>query len=745
MTDNYDFFLNKGGKDKTLQRKMLVNTEGTGSFRTAIMNLPDGKHMVRTKDGMPQYTVEKDKALDDDETPSIYLDSGVVDLISVAPDNPDSLKDAPLYRGSIQQAFYALKKLLAKIFPPKIKATSMPANGTAGKSFKASLDELLRAGTPNEMVGLLYTKKFCAASCPASMFTGKARLFMQAHYGAPLNRWKWSLDIPLGLSPRLVHDTTGAVVNTSSGIYTDSEYRHWLVTIHPGGILVTKMSRTKEASALVPLLKNADYAADWKKIEAYILAYTYPVDFSFNIDVHGIPAPQMLGYGWKFNWSGSKADIIEHVEGSPNHTSTHYRITLNRDEAAYVPTGLSDIESEKQRWAAVLSVVQGPVTWHNTRYSSVIAHPDWLTSCLWVFGTLSGGHDGSNVPVYCFYNSSDVLEVFRYNCSGGNSALRYSIVSEPADWMRPFDWSTENVGDYTHFGSTGLDGATGERRIRSYNPVVAGFTSSEVNAVISSQQYTFNRYTMSSKTYDGQGSVWTTDNTGFNAFAQDCYAVDSGPSPYSTLSDGVVRYGSGTIAACTPGASLGYASGFWTTMANLSYDRYNYNGSHVETAKTLLLVPFYDAEAAYIRASNDIEETATGTGGTVHSTNLQPGFFVYEKTYYFSLPGGGFSYYSFLVYGGGDGTHLGNNGDPAPDLHTVSESIAASKLVTKAGSFDFSPLASLSPFYSGIPLVEQQYHTHSAGVGSAAYGHGAVNLEGFPNTFSSPPPFIGWA
>ena len=46
------------GRDN--ERDMLFNTDGSASFKTRIRDLPDGSRvMLRTKDGMPQFTITK--------------------------------------------------------------------------------------------------------------------------------------------------------------------------------------------------------------------------------------------------------------------------------------------------------------------------------------------------------------------------------------------------------------------------------------------------------------------------------------------------------------------------------------------------------------------------------------------------------------------------------------------------------------------------------------------------------------
>lgn len=719
------------------ERKMLDALAGSDSIRTKTQRFEEGKKVtttrLRTRAGNPEFITEITD--DDDEQEEIYMDTGAVDLLSIAPDNPLSGESAPLYYGTIQRTYYDLKKLLGKLIPPSLKSRKPPVEGVAGKSFKK------KEGA--DLIG----KKECAAKCPPSMFTGKARLYAQAQYGRALKDWKWTLDIPLGLSPRLQHDN-GSVINTNSGIYTDAEYKHWLVTIHPGGALITKMVRDDKVKPLVRHLRNPDKAADWKKIEAYILAYSTPSeDVNFNIDIPGAPAPQMLGYGWKFNWLGDKADIIEHSEGAPTHRSTHFRLTIKRDTTRYIPSNVPALEAEKQRWSVALSTVEGPVTWHNSRYNQVIAHPEWLFNNLWIFGTSGGGSDCVGIPVYCFYRDDNVLEVFRYSFTGKTSQIKYQRTATPSTWGIVCDWTADasigmNTTPYDGYGTFGTDGGEGERRRRLYTPEITGFACSYANTVSSYQSYTYEKRALGGKTLGPTGYGYPSTNfspTGIVDIPQNAYTA----SPL-TLSDGVIsQIGGNEITFDTFGTGPGdFTASF--TMDCLQYGLSYEEGSHVETNYSLLLIPFYDAEAAYVHGNKNTTRTASGwdNGSISGSTGVWGS--ILQK---YVTTGGVTSlvgeWYQYRAHSGSWGTPTSKT-DFSGRVASHDQELAA-KLVTRSGGYAFSPPMSLGPFFAGTPMVEQQFNTHSASVGAAAYGHGAKNLEGFPDRFESPPPFIGWA
>lgn len=709
------------------QIRTSIRLEETDSCKSTIR--------LRTRAGFPDFVVERVCSKDEESQP-VYMDTGAVEITSVNPSDPRSNDPAPLWYSAIQRTYYAAKKLLGKIHPPKIDVTTPPVEGVPGLSFK-------------DYRGDLVSKKACSVYCPPSMFTGKARLYAQALYGRDVKDWKWELYIPDGLSPRLVHEN-GATLSVNSGIYTDDRYTHWLITIYPDGIRVTKLVRDKRVAPLVAKWKDPAFSADHKKIEAYILAYSVPsTAMTFVLDV-SVPETQMLGYGWKFNWSGNKADIIKHVEGTPEHQSTHYRFTFSRDSSAPVPADLSLPAQEATRWRAELSVVSGPHYWHNSQFEQVIAYPDWLSSYMWVFGTKYGVTKGASVPVYCFYNASDTLEIFTYSASGGASRIMASRTSYPTTWGLTCDWTTDpwidlSATSHDTFATFFTDGGGSEWRKRTNDPSVAGFTCSAGTTDMPTTYYNYQKRTTGGKIINNMGVTWGGANwEEFHGTPQlvDLRTFNYGSSTI-TLSDGVIATSGASSYVenlVTWGPGL-YQSAFncYHQLVGLAYDE----GIHSEEVQTLLAIPFADAEAAYLSGEHITTRTSSGWTGdgaggmdNIWGSPLRlnvSGSIEEEATIgrihdgSWGLATVGFSEYSERV--------------------VTTRTEVLSRLVTKAGNYDFSPPVSLSAFFSGQTIVQQQFRTHSAAVGAAAFGFGAYNLDGFPAALAtgSPPPLIGWA
>jgi hypothetical protein len=106
---------------------------------------------------------------------------------------------------------------------------------------------------------------------------------------------------------------------------------------------------------------------------------------------------------------------------------------------------------------------------------------------------------------------------------------------------------------------------------------------------------------------------------------------------------------------------------------------------------------------------------------------------------------GGYTYYYYFEYAGGDGTHLGANYDSNPDFSDVTDTSVASKIVTRFGVYEFSPESSMSAFFAGVPYVSQQFSTVSS-VNALLYGQGVQYVPGVNLVnFLLRPTFVGWA
>jgi len=726
------------------ERKMLDNIGSADGFATRVRVGPDGlKTYLKTRGGMPHFWNDPNEVeVSGDPSVPIEMDSGAVVIGPTAPLHPDAYKDCILHYGVAERAYVLLKRLLGKIKPPAVTNATPPLEGVPGNSFLAPAN---RVGVRDDnLVGLLYGKKLCAAYCPPSMFTGKARLYAQALYGAPVKQWVWAVNVGTGDPPELSYKGSDRMkLTTHSGIYLDSQWTHWLLSMDNLGVKITRLKRDEAVKPLVKVLAAGGTEAE--KVEAYILSRSYPDEsMSFWIAIPGTPTCSMLGYGWKFNWSGTVADIIHHSSVAVSLTlsdikSTHYRVAFNRNSGMSAPAGMSLIDAEKLRWSAILSIVEGPVQWHNQRYGQVVSSPSWSDYTLGLFGEKFGVPHG-NAPVYCFYKR-DELEVIRFQYYGGENNVKYKRVSTPLSWIGQHDWSITNMSDAQVYGTIGMDSASGEVKTRTTNPVTTGFSSTAVNGVDTATSYSYTRIDQGAKAFGEPFSV--TSYTSITESTLPGRPTESS-AVHSVGADGVeliAGFGVDNPDGPTmPSGRLEVSNSLQTTIGGIV----NATGSHSEATMPLIVVPFNDAEAVYLRTWRNVARNETGTTGSyVGYTNSWAKRY---RHYIVNADGETFSVDGeWLVELSQAGGSFGiNTGSTAHALNTTNDVVIASSLISSAGTVDYSPTSSLAVFFSGeIDSIPQQFWTSSSLLG-AIYGEGATQSQGFI-AFDDPPPFIGWA
>lgn len=737
--------------------RTMLDVVGASGIRTQNRDIvgPEGQKgtvRLRTRGGSPEFVTEFEP-VDTRSKKEVYMDSGALDLLSVNLTNPLALQDAILYYASAQKAYFTSNKLLAKIAPPAIAAINPPANATAGKSFKASTPPANRGISPDASTSMLYAKKVCAARCPASVFTGKTKLFVQAHYGAPLPDFRWTLNEVSGSPPELIHGN-GATVSTNSGVYRDAQSRHWLITVTPTGVRITALVPEAAVAPLVPHLQNSIYTADVDKIEAYILAYSHPsTTMTFDIAMT-IPETQMMGYGWKFSWDGDKASIIKHdpVPQSGGRTyfdATRYELTFSRNGTMSVVGDA--VTAEKSRWTVTLAAVEGPTLWHNNYTGECIAFPLWGVGELAKFGSRGGASIGPNAPVYCFYKRN-TLEVLRYYSNGGGrwftdtNIPKYQMDSSPIAYYGKHDWTTYTFPDYTRpFGTIGAGGGWGEYRMTLDKPFDRAFTSSGATTFASTHSYSYDRYQTGTKNFysleDALGEYTGAVGDIYENVNSPIYTT--GPWPGTQAPDGVVLTVGGNE---TPSGNTFLGNGYYGVLpgTKISWHYESVSGNQSEGADMVLIVPFYDAQAAYLYGVKSESRSESGTEGDKNTWNGAWGYW----SRIMQSADEGLTYYEvmriFIDRGHSATLGFDGAGTPVSRTYPTRYTVTGSTLVTSVGDFSFTPTSSMGPFADGlVDSVPQTYHTQTSTMGSV-FGQGVTNLDGLDNVFTGPPPFIGW-
>ena len=342
----------------------------------------------------------------------------------------------------------------------------------------------------NEGDETLLSKKRAGIFCPASMFTGRARLYAQAMYGQhlydraksgddgedvarPMPAWGESgiptLALPIYIDPnterralakenddiaKAAYRAAGylgeppsiynVTLNINSGVYFDpTSKKHWL--INPGNESVTiypLMSSSAGESMRGWIGSSSLSADDSKHLETFVLSACRPhVEVAVTIDTMPIAA-YASGYGWHWNWSGTMADMVQ-VQSSrqfPYPTgameSAHFRLTVT---ATYSP------DSGETAWQASAAQLSGPTYWETQTTVCCVTHPNWTNRYIgeevkhppvYWSEKLPLPHDPTygalrplTAPIYCFYKG-DELQLIEFSLQITDDIPGYAEASE---------------------------------------------------------------------------------------------------------------------------------------------------------------------------------------------------------------------------------------------------------------------------------------------------------------------------
>jgi hypothetical protein len=689
--------------------------------------------------------------------PQIFMDSGAIGLQNIGLHNPALTgQDGTLHYNDGIRAYVPEEKLLGALRPPSV-ASGPSVELDASKAFAATIDA--DGNRDPESESQLAYKKYCAATAPPSVFTGKLRLYFQAQYGTKLGAWKFQINEanhPPSLDWTTTLEDDGYAFqfrSTTTGIYTDSEKRHWLIqlgvkgaTATPNQMNVFKMKTTQCVEKLRPLLRSDDVSADDKeRIETYILSQSYP-DPAFCISKPvTIPLSYSLGYGWHFNWGGTAADIVQieaiDLGGSAyKYRSTHWRIAVDRNETYVDDPSNTELENEDRRWGATLEQVE-QAEWKNYKWQHVIASPDWETKQLEILGALLGDRFGAAAPFYAFY-TRDELNVLRYSCSGGSSIpAQYKSEAFPTYFGGVADW-----GEYAGYAPAG-----------SY--VTTGDESGEFNGYQRTATDLIYSFSVGGATVSGLDFSY-----GYTRKTRSVSPTFGGEPYYgegtASLEESQIQQGNSV-----PNSALGVWGNWtggetwesWTTIPASRWDRDAVNGAYAtliedtdsgtysKAGVMLCVIPFGDSEAAYLWSRDYVSRTGTGT----HRHHEQiTNFFNsmgWRPITVPSTPTVTYLYWGRKSDGGYGGTTTATSTSEEAYVTTGAHFISGNGVQ----SFDPDSATVVSAFFAGEPTthVPQQFHTRTSaglyrdtdGAGAAITGGYDVALDGKPYVFT------GWA
>lgn len=630
-----------GAKGDATERQMRANLADTNSCRTSLRLNADGSTTrLRTRGGWCEYVTECEPTTSGDAC-KLDMDSGIVDLVSaswlgVLPDDHES--------GILHRTQYVQQVIAAHPDGDQDRVIGrITSKNTSGKV----VDDALPAESfiKSEKLGSPFEKKHISQACPASMFTGKMRQYVQALYGR--HDHAEFLQVP-GVMPQTgaclyfdhekkfsenASDSTVIVFDTNCGIFTDAETgNHYLISTYAGYVKIRPMRASTCAEKLRKKLIDDRVSLGAKaRIETYILSQSYPDladENSFTLST-SYSVTSAMGYGWHFNGDGSVCDIVV-TEYLPNkdNLSTHLRRTFSRNSLG--------------GWTVADTLIE-QTTWKHLRYSEVIAFPDWTFSAFRRLGVLGYTSAHGDAPFYVFYKrvafSDGAFGPLSQTMQSELTVCRYSTQSNTVakggvrnpQWLDPDRFLT--VGDQA------ADRVVWE----SYTKATTTFSCGGHSITLSSStntEHEKHRAACGAPIIPPASEWWVPD---YNPPGTIQVPIGNGPpvpeGPFVGLA-AAYDYYEGTIMISTATAGLSnnpydtqalvlpggdYAQPPGGGVAAASFVQEEFDTVVNKSVVFLCCIPFYDAEAAYVSGQQTTSRTETGTtiGATAIFFNMR--------------------------------------------------------------------------------------------------------------------------
>jgi len=695
---------------------------------------------MKTKCGMPEFIT--DKVAPEEGVCELSLDNGVVDLISATflGTAAGDLDDGVLYRTdyvsqhiSESAADIVTGPVDGTIFPPDVVGTP-PDDGSKAASFSYSGDY------PNGTSP--YEKKRMITLCPPSVFTGKMRVYVQALYGrhdlAPFFKLPDSI---LTSQPSIIYDrskvfgdelglsSSAILFDVNCGIFTDPDTcKHYLVSIRGSTAYVYRMLASSCADGLRSQLVDTSVPLGTKvRVETYILSESYP-------DVSGGPVATLdvpvisgwsLGYGWHFDYSGSKADIVEGSYSGVDNISTHHRLFISFDRTA-------------NYWSLSPVVVEGPTQWKNARDRHVIASPAWGYGGLVKLGVADASAPFGDAPFYVFYTRKE----FSDSASGALSLTMQSDIqvcrylefesSESTGGSRS-PWYI-NANTFYTYGSDGFDYSV----YAAYSATNALFSCG--SASVSAGDYTrFDYGTRGSSPTVGEYVSIGVEEVASDGLPQVVDTGQPGNVPTATIDDpvfGTIQIGNGTVGQAgseyeTTEITIpeGHRAGFGGLYGYCTYE--NYVTTVTANAYVLSVIPYYDSEALYLYRQEVLSPYETGYTADCSGT-------FWRATIDADSGGTAILNYYGICGQRTPGAFVPYARSPTPT------STQESALVCAAGTVADPSVPGIGGFFAVSEFVSQKYSTYTSAYGKAVVAPENDVLEG-TSTPSDIHAFVGWA
>ena len=391
-------------------------------------------------------------ALSGSPSAEIAMDSGVFGMGSIAELSPATYQDGTLYEVGSALGYNGSFVQDTERGPGRWKPGDTSDGQFSGflrsgktfvgnildqEAFKRPLipDEMNEGEyIPDEHSELLRLKKLTATLCPASIFTGRTRLYVQALYGLPLSPRKgkapgyvtgmpYSLNITgLTVSPSLyiksaprgagVASGPDVLLTTSCGIWLDIETgEHWLFQMSGGCNVYPMKLRGSLKKLRKHLLADSELSENDKhRLETYLLSQSLPDTSAKQVASGGVSDSYSMGYGWHWNYSGTSAAVVEHSysqwSGNPELYYTLSSLLEFQVKKVPLPAPAGGFKPGDTKFAWQGTLRRGAqVKWAGYRVYWVFAEPDFSTGAS--LKTFPKYHPPlitcSNAPIYVYY------------------------------------------------------------------------------------------------------------------------------------------------------------------------------------------------------------------------------------------------------------------------------------------------------------------------------------------------------
>lgn len=502
-------------------------------------------------------------------------------------------------------------------------AGHLRTDGAAADSFRPLLESVTAGDgtvTHEETTddAALLAKKTLAVTCPASVFTGRLRLYIQALYGARLYQYSDpQSETSQSPNPDPAFPLTGGplsasgptlkltayhraddpevydpiTINTSTGLYFDPvSAKHFLRNIEDDRTMSSyPLVSSVKGEALRKILKlgvsRFVSADDLENLEALILSESLPDVQNRAIigsEIVTVDLAWARGYGWHWNWSGTAADIVTaepyDQDGiNSGMESYHYRITTTA-----ASTSEAGVTTDGSASSATLS---GPERWTASRVYWCIAEPDWATGLLVKSTPEATIQTAGGGPFYAFYVRDDLKL-----CRIDTEYVPGGVVSRT---VNPPEFAGPDYGDAI-IGSTLADqGGSCE----DFEPANAHYTTTITCGTYSVSGLLTSR-SVSSVKYEVLEKVAVTEDPGYpltnwNVYFTPCYILVGYP-PYETETIPIARL---------------------CNTQNMRQWTWKYDTSDLQDARysqAAVAVPMYDSEAIFMW-SRKTHQTSSST------------------------------------------------------------------------------------------------------------------------------------